>query len=79
MKLIQQLSGQDEEGENQEGNREDSKESSSTGKSKQVKQLLADLVSTKGESGQADGDPIEVTEEELVGGYILGMSFPLER
>ncbi|XP_029677287.1 zinc finger protein 2 homolog [Formica exsecta] len=71
MKLIQQLTGQDEEGENQDSNKDDSKEST-TGKSKQVKQLLADLVSTKGDNSQADGDPIEVTEEELVGGYILG-------
>ncbi|XP_039302235.1 zinc finger and SCAN domain-containing protein 12 isoform X3 [Solenopsis invicta] len=71
MKLIQQLTG-DEEGENQD-NRDESKESN-TGKSKQVKQLLADLVSTKGDSSQTDGDPIEVTEEELVGGYILGMN-----
>ncbi|XP_011049371.1 PREDICTED: zinc finger protein 248-like isoform X2 [Acromyrmex echinatior] len=72
MKLIQQLTGQDEEGENQDSSRDESQES--TGKSKQVKQLLADLVSTKGNSGQTDGDPIEVTEEELVGGYILGMT-----
>lgn len=72
MKLIQQLSGQDEEGENQDSNRDELKDASSAGKSKQVKQLLADLVSTKGDSGQTDGDPIEVTEEELVGGYILG-------
>lgn len=71
MKLIQQLTGQDEEGESQDSSREESQES--TGKSKQVKQLLADLVSTKGNSGQTDGDPIEVTEEELVGGYILGV------
>lgn len=71
MKLIQQLTGQDEEGENQDSNRDDSMESA--GKSKQVKQLLADLVATKGDSGEGDGDPIEVTEEELVGGYILGM------
>lgn len=68
MKLIQQLTGQDEEGENQDSNRDDS-----AGKSKQVKQLLADLVAMKGDSGEADGNPIEVTEEELVGGYILGM------
>ncbi|XP_018048253.1 PREDICTED: zinc finger protein 543-like isoform X2 [Atta colombica] len=72
MKLIQQLTGQDEEGENQDNSRDESQES--TGKSKQVKQLLADLVSTKGNSGQTDGDPIKVTEEELVGGYILGMT-----
>jgi len=71
MKLIQQLTGQDEEGENQDNSRDESQES--TGKSKQVKQLLADLVSTKGNSGQTDGDPIKVTEEELVGGYILGV------
>jgi len=76
MKLIQQLTGQDEEGENQDSNRDDSMES--TGKSKQVKQLLADLVATKGDSGEGDGDPIEVTEEELVGGYILGMFFLIE-
>lgn len=75
MKLIQQLTGQSEEGENQDSNREELKDSSS-GKSKQVKQLLADLVSSKGDSGQADGDPIEVTEEELVGGYILGEYIP---
>jgi len=74
MKLIQQLTGQDEENENQDSNRDESKESS-TGKSKQVKQLLADLVSTKGESSQIDGNPIEVTEEELVGGYILGVCY----
>ncbi|CAL7935965.1 unnamed protein product [Xylocopa violacea] len=71
IKLIQQLTGQSEEGENQDSNREELKDSSNSGKSKQVKQLLADLVSTKGDSGQTDGDPIEVTEEELVGGYIL--------
>lgn len=74
MKLIQQLTGQDEEGENQDSNRDESKESN-TGKSKQVKQLLADLVSTKGDSSQTDGNPIEVTEEELVGGYILGVYY----
>lgn len=74
MKLIQQLTGQSEEGEKQDSSREELADSSNSGKSKQVKQLLADLVSTKGESGQADGDPIEVTEEELVGGYILGMN-----
>lgn len=75
MKLIQQLTGQDEEGENQNNENQDSnrKESSATGKSKQVKQLLADLVAIKGDGDQTDGDPIEVTEEELVGGYILGM------
>lgn len=72
MKLIQQLTGQDEEGgESHDSNRDDLKETSA-GKSKQVKQLLADLVSTKGESDETDGNPIEVTEEELVGGYILG-------
>ncbi|KAL2745640.1 zinc finger protein 543-like [Vespula maculifrons] len=74
MKLIRQLTGQDEETDNQENNTDDLKEASGSGKSKQVKQLLADLVSTKGTGGQADGDPIEVTEEELVGGYILGMN-----
>ncbi|KAL0100411.1 hypothetical protein PUN28_019631 [Cardiocondyla obscurior] len=72
MKLIHQLTGQDEEGESQDSGREESKES--TGKSKQVKQLLADLVSTKGDNSQTDGDAIKVTEEELVGGYILGMA-----
>ncbi|XP_053977193.1 zinc finger protein 189-like [Hylaeus anthracinus] len=74
MKLIQQLTGQDGEGENQDNNREELKDSSNTGKSKQVKQLLADLVSIKDDSRQTDGDPIEVTEAELVGGYILGMN-----
>jgi len=78
MESIQQSTGQDEEGENQDSNKDNSKEST-TSKSKQVKQLLADLVSTKGDSGQADGDPIEVTEEELIGGYILGMFFIIER
>jgi len=77
MESIQQSTGQDEEGESQDSNKDNSKES--TSKSKQVKQLLADLVSTKGDSGQADGDPIEVTEEELIGGYILGMFFIIER
>lgn len=74
MKLIRQLTGQDEETDNQENNTDELKETTGSGKSKQVKQLLADLVSTKGTGGQADGDPIEVTEEELVGGYILGIS-----
>lgn len=73
MKLIQQLTGQDEESENQDSENQERKESSATGKSKQVKQLLADLVAIKGDNNQTDGDPIEVTEEELVGGYILGM------
>ncbi|XP_015588346.1 zinc finger protein 543 isoform X2 [Cephus cinctus] len=74
MKLIQQLTGHEEEEEREEGAEQDSKDASGSGKSKQVKQLLADLVSSKGDSGQADGDPIQVTEEELVGGYILGMA-----
>ncbi|XP_046417224.1 zinc finger protein 189 isoform X2 [Neodiprion pinetum] len=67
IKLIQHLTGQ-EENSSQEGDHE---HPSGSGKSKQVKQLLADLVSTKGNSSHAEGDPIEVTEEELVGGYIL--------
>ncbi|XP_046738707.1 zinc finger protein 436-like isoform X1 [Diprion similis] len=69
IKLIQHLTGQ-EENSSQEGDHE---HPSGSGKSKQVKQLLADLVSTKGNSSHTEGDPIEVTEEELVGGYILGM------
>lgn len=73
MKLIHRLTGQDEENTSVDGNGDDSEEpTSSSGKSRQVKQLLADLVSTKGDANQGDGDPIEVTEEELVGGYILG-------
>lgn len=73
MKLIQQLTGQDEEAESQDNENQDSnRKESTTGKSKQVKQLLADLVAIKGDSDQTDGNPIEVTEEELVGGYILG-------
>lgn len=76
MKLIQQLTGQDEEGENQDNENSDStRKESATGKSKQVKQLLADLVTVKGDNDQTDGNPIEVTEEELVGGYILGMLY----
>ncbi|XP_043276095.1 zinc finger and SCAN domain-containing protein 12-like isoform X2 [Venturia canescens] len=71
MKLIQRLTGQDEEGEQMEGNEDSEEPSSSSGKSRQVKQLLADLVATKGDANQEDGDPIQVTEEELVGGYIL--------
>ena len=47
----------------------------SPGNSKRVKQLLADLVATKSDLGEVDGEPIEVTEEELVGGYILGRYF----
>lgn len=68
MKLINHLTGQEETDQQED----DHERPSSSGKSKQVKQLLADLVSTKGNSSHADGDPIEVTEEELVGGYILG-------
>lgn len=75
MKLIHQLTGQHEEGESQDNSKEDVKETSNSGKSKQVKQLLADLVATKAENRDTDGDPIEVTEAELVGGYILGIIF----
>lgn len=71
IKLIHRLSGQDEADESQEGNK-DSEKPSSSGKSRQIKKLLTDLVSTKGDDNQDDGDPINVTEEELVGGYILG-------
>ncbi|XP_015126579.1 zinc finger protein 264 [Diachasma alloeum] len=75
MKLIHRLSGQGEEEEaSQDDGNESGDEPSGSGKSRQVKQLLADLVAVKGDGSQADGDPIEVTEEELVGGYILGMS-----
>lgn len=70
MKLINRLTGQAEEEQSQDdGNGDDSGDEP---KSRQVKQLLADLVATKGDGSQGDGDPIEVTEEELVGGYILG-------
>lgn len=70
IKLIQRLTGNEEDvGKDEE---QDGEESSSAGNSKQVKQLLADLVTTKVDMGQVDGNPIEVTEEELVGGYILG-------
>ncbi|KAH0555163.1 zinc finger and SCAN domain-containing protein 30-like [Cotesia glomerata] len=72
MKLIQKLTGSEDELEAQE-RVEDSVGDIGSGKSRQVKQLLADLVSTKGDVTEIDGDPIEVTEEELVGGYILGM------
>lgn len=74
MKLIKKLTGQHDDVTNDEEANEDSEGGTSSGKSRQVKQLLADLVSTKaGDSGDGDGDPIEVTEEELMGGYILGM------
>lgn len=77
MKMIQRLTGQDEEGERLEGNEDSEEPSSSSGKSRQVKQLLADLVATKGDANQEDGDPIQVTEEELVGGYILGKCYDI--
>lgn len=72
VKLIQQLSGP-EDGEIQ--SQDENEQQQGSGKSRRVKQLLADLVSTKGDvSGSPlEGDPIEVTEEELVGGYILGV------
>ena len=73
VKQIQRLTGEDES-DRLEENGEESQKASSSGKSRQVKQLLADLVATKGDGSQGDGDPIEVTEEELVGGYILGMA-----
>lgn len=71
MKLIQQLTDDEDQGGEEDGV-EDGAEGSSSGKSNQVKQLLADLVTPKADAAQDDGDPIEVTEEELVGGYILG-------
>lgn len=70
IKLIEQLE-QDQESDSQES-RENSKDST-TGKSKQVKQLLANLVTVKGNSSQVEGESLEMTEEELVGGYILGI------
>ncbi|XP_014216317.1 zinc finger protein 543 [Copidosoma floridanum] len=74
VKMIQQLTGEEDEGKIQDSC-SDGEQVQSSGKSKRVKQLLADLVSSKTEasSSQADGEPIEVTEEELVGGYILGV------
>jgi hypothetical protein len=77
VKLIQQLSGQEDDDIRSPDSRSESEQvQSSSGKSRRVKQLLADLVSTKRDVtiSQVEGDPIEVTEEELVGGYILGMS-----
>ncbi|KAL7301490.1 hypothetical protein TKK_0005927 [Trichogramma kaykai] len=68
VKMIQQLTGEEDEVRSQDEN-----EQSSNGKQKRVKQLLADLVSTRSENTQIESDPIEVTEEELVGGYILGV------
>ena len=74
VKLIQQISGQDDDIQSQDS-RSENEQSQSNGKSRRVKQLLADLVSPKADasSSQGEGLPIEVTEEELVGGYILGM------
>lgn len=73
VKEINRLSGQSDD--NQESiNEEDMEESSlRSGKSRKINQLLTDLVSPKNDDNQDDGDPINVTEEELVGGYILGM------
>ncbi|XP_048505264.1 zinc finger protein 383-like isoform X2 [Athalia rosae] len=70
MKLINHLTGEEE---NSQQDDEDHERPSCSGTSKQVKQLLADLASMKGSSTRTEADPIEVTEEELVGGYILGM------
>ncbi|KAF7994793.1 hypothetical protein HCN44_004265 [Aphidius gifuensis] len=81
MKEIHRLSGQtDGTDDNQENiNEEDIKESSlRSGKSRKIKQLLTDLASPKPDDNQDDGDPINVTEEELVGGYILGMGAEME-
>lgn len=74
MQLIHHLTDQEDSSAQQD---EDNERPSGSGKSKQVKQLLAELVSTKGNGGSAEGDPIEVTEAELDGGYILGK--PLKR
>lgn len=73
IKSVQQLVGEDND--EAQGSRSDNEQTKSSGKSKKVKQLLADLVSTKSDAGssQTDGEPIEVTEQELVGGYILGV------
>lgn len=75
VKQINQLTQDenDEESESQDSQNE-VKETQSTGNSKKVKQLLADLVTTKGDQAGQDISAIEVTEEELVGGYILGMN-----
>lgn len=76
MNLIHQLTGQeDTEDQSRTEDIHEESEEPIKGKSNRVKQLLADLVSSKGNivSGETDGEPIEVTEEELVGGYILGM------
>lgn len=69
MRLINQMTGEEDDEESQDSMSMD--QPSSSGKSKQVKQLLADLVASK-EGIELDTEPIEVTEEELVGGYILG-------
>ncbi|XP_043483613.1 zinc finger protein 510-like [Leptopilina heterotoma] len=73
MRLINQMTGEEDDEESQDSMGTSIDQPSSSGKSKQVKQLLADLVSSK-EGVELDTEPIEVTEEELVGGYILGMS-----
>ena len=74
LRMIQQLAGDDEEEESQDSANTSMDQPSSSGKSKQVKQLLADLVSSK-EAVELDTEPIEVTEDELVGGYILGKTY----
>lgn len=71
MRLINQMTGEEDDEESQDSMGTSIDQPSSSGKSKQVKQLLADLVSSK-EGVELDTEPIEVTEEELVGGYILG-------
>ncbi|XP_058789525.1 zinc finger protein 892-like [Phymastichus coffea] len=76
VKLIHQLTGpEDNDSISQDSRSENEQLQSNSGKSRRVKQLLADLVSTKIDTAdsQTVGDPIEVTEEELVGGYILGV------
>lgn len=71
IKQIQRLSSEYEQTDETEGD----EPNEDSGNSKQVKQLLADLVSSKGaDISDADGEPIQVTEEEMVGGYILGKS-----
>lgn len=75
VKLIHQLTGPEDDDSRSQDSRSENEQQSNSGKSKRVKQLLADLVSTKTNiaDSQTEGDPIEVTEEELVGGYILGV------
>ncbi|KAJ8670711.1 hypothetical protein QAD02_001970 [Eretmocerus hayati] len=75
VKLIQQITGQEDDDEKSQDSRSENEQTQTSGRSKRVKQLLADLVTTRPEvsDSQMEGESIEVTEEELVGGYILGV------